>query len=166
MYTFCGPDILPCIQWYLCLMKISRLPIITPRRKVSECTRLAASAPGCENIQVPGAETGIANHPATLRDDDVVKVTGHLGAALLTVGPVSYTERLLHARLLCPIVDRMPRAAVAFSRRRRRRCFHVHRTVSLLRNATLNRELRRCIRRGCRATRSRGRAREGRVGWE
>ena len=44
---------------------------------------------------------------SVLGDDDVVEVTWDLHAALLAVGTVSYAERLLHAGLQSPGVERV-----------------------------------------------------------
>lgn len=51
--------------------------------------------------------------PPILRDNDVVEVARDSIAALLAVGTVAYTERLLHAGLLRPRNNRVAAARVA-----------------------------------------------------
>ena len=63
---------------------------------------------------------------SVLGDDDVVEVTWDLHAALLAVGPVSYTERLLHAWHLGPAVERVATACMSFLWCRSGVCFNVH----------------------------------------
>lgn len=51
-----------------------------------------------------------------LGDNDVVEMAWNFLTALFAIRSVSYTKRLLHARDLCPAVERVPATRVSLLR--------------------------------------------------